>query len=73
MKPVIATYSPSTMTSRTIRKPSEYPLFIESSKPVLDYVCHQPLIHRDPGKGARIILEKPAYGKRVFYIGLGVR
>jgi len=65
MKPVMATYRPSTMTSRTIRKPSEYPLFIESSEPILDCVCRQPLLIRDPRKGARIILEKHAHGKRL--------
>jgi len=69
VKPVMATYSPSTMTSKTIRKPSEYPLFINSSEPVLDYVCCQPLLHRDSTKGARIILEKPAYSKRLWRSG----
>lgn len=35
IKPVKATYSPSTTTSRTMRKPKAYPLFIQSTVPVM--------------------------------------
>lgn len=35
MKPVMATYSPSIMTNRTIKKPKAYPLFMRPTMPLI--------------------------------------